>query len=141
MELHLHTVMSDLDSVVDIKKVINQAKEWGHPAMAITDHGVLQAFPIANHCITMDEPFKIIYGVEGYFVNDLKKLVTNDKGQTLFDDYVVFDLETTGFSPLHDAIIEIGAVKVSNGEIADHYSVVRQSTAADSSADYRTDKY
>ena len=61
----LHTVMSDLDSVVDIKKVINQAKEWGHPAMAITDHGVLQAFPIANHCITMDEPFKIIYGVEG----------------------------------------------------------------------------
>ena len=85
--------------------------------------GVLQAFPIANHCITMDEPFKIIYGVEGYFVNDLKKLVTNDKGQTLFDDYVVFDLETTGFSPLHDAIIEIGAVKVSNGEIADHYSV------------------
>lgn len=116
VELHLHTVMSDLDSVVDIKKVINQAKEWGHPAMAITDHGVLQAFPIANHCITMDEPFKIIYGVEGYFVNDLKKLVTNDKGQTLFDDYVVFDLETTGFSPLHDAIIEIGAVKVSNGK-------------------------
>ena len=83
VELHLHTVMSDLDSVVDIKKVINQAKAWGHPAMAITDHGVLQAFPIANHCITMDEPFKIIYGVEGYFVNDLKKLVTNDKGQTL----------------------------------------------------------
>ena len=91
MTLHLHTVMSDLDSVVDIKKVINQAKAWGHPAMAITDHGVLQAFPIANHCITMDEPFKIIYGVEGYFVNDLKKLVTNDKGQTLLDDYVVFD--------------------------------------------------
>lgn len=60
VELHLHTVMSDLDSVVDIKKVINQAKAWGHPAMAITDHGVLQAFPIANHCITMDEPFKII---------------------------------------------------------------------------------
>lgn len=91
--------------------------------MAITDHGVLQAFPIANHCITMDEPFKIIYGVEGYFVNDLKKLVTNDKGQTLLDDYVVFDLETTGFSPIHDAIIEIGAVKVSKGKISDHYSV------------------
>ena len=123
VELHLHTVMSDLDSVVDIKKVINQAKAWGHPAMAITDHGVLQAFPIANHCITMDEPFKIIYGVEGYFVNDLKKLVTNDKGQTLLDDYVVFDLETTGFSPIHDAIIEIGAVKVSKGKISDHYSV------------------
>lgn len=123
VELHLHTVMSDLDSVVDIKKVINQAKEWGHPALAITDHGVLQAFPIANHCITMEEPFKIIYGVEGYFVNDLKKLVVNDKGQTLLDDYVVFDLETTGFSPVHDAIIEIGAVKVSGGKITDHYSV------------------
>ena len=106
VELHLHTVMSDLDSVVDIKKVINTAKAWGHPAMAITDHGVLQAFPIANHCITMDEPFKVIYGVEGYFVDDLKKLVVNDKGQTLQEAYVVFDLETTGFSPQHDAIID-----------------------------------
>ena len=123
MELREIRRERDLDSVVDIKKVINQAKAWGHPAMAITDHGVLQAFPIANHCITMDEPFKIIYGVEGYFVNDLKKLVTNDKGQTLLDDYVVFDLETTGFSPIHDAIIEIGAVKVSKGKISDHYSV------------------
>ena len=123
VELHLHTVMSDLDSVVDIKKVIQTAKDWGHPALAITDHGVLQAFPIANHCITMDEPFKIIYGVEGYFVDDLKKLVTNVKGQTLSDSFVVFDLETTGFSPVHDAIIEIGAVKVSGGEIVDHYSV------------------
>ncbi|MCD8020095.1 MAG: PHP domain-containing protein, partial [Clostridiales bacterium] len=123
VELHLHTVMSDLDSVVDIKKVINTAKEWGHPALAITDHGVLQAFPIANHCITMEEPFKIIYGVEGYFVDDLKKLVVNAKGQSLQDDFVVFDLETTGFSPVHDAIIEIGAVKVQGGEITDHYSV------------------
>ena len=70
VELHLHTVMSDLDSVVDIEKVKSiRQKPGGHPAMAITDHGVLQAFPIANHCITMDEPFKIIYGVEGYFVN------------------------------------------------------------------------
>ena len=123
VELHLHTVMSDLDSVVDIKKVIQTAKDWGHKALAITDHGVLQAFPIANHCITMDEPFKIIYGVEGYFVDDLKKLVVNAKDQTLMDDYVVFDLETTGFSSFHDAIIEIGAVKVQGGKITDHYSV------------------
>ena len=92
VELHLHTVMSDLDSVVDIKKVIQTAKDWGHKALAITDHGVLQAFPIANHCITMEEPFKIIYGVEGYFVDDLKKLVVNANDQTLLDDYVVFDL-------------------------------------------------
>ena len=123
VELHLHTVMSDLDSVVDIKKVINTAKAWGHKAIAITDHGVLQAFPIANHCISKDDPFKIIYGVEGYFVNDLKKLVINEKGQTLMDDYVIFDLETTGFSPSQDQIIEIGAVKVSAGKIRDHFSV------------------
>ncbi len=123
VELHLHTVMSDLDSVVDIKKMINTAKSWGHKAVAITDHGVLQAFPIANHCIDKDDPFKIIYGVEGYFVDDLKSLVVNAKGQSLQDDYVVFDLETTGFSPVHDKIIEIGAVKVSGGKVTDHYSV------------------
>ncbi len=123
VELHLHTVMSDLDSVVDIKKMIQTAKSWGHKAVAITDHGVLQAFPIANHCISKDDPFKIIYGVEGYFVDDLKKLVENAKGQTFQDSFVIFDIETTGFSPVHDEIIEIGAVKVENGEITDHYSV------------------
>ena len=123
VELHLHTVMSDLDSVVDIKQVIKTAKAWGHKALAITDHGVLQAFPIANHCISKDDPFKIIYGVEGYFVNDLKKLVINEKGQSLMEDYVIFDLETTGFSPSQDQIIEIGAVKVSAGEIKERFSV------------------
>ena len=123
VELHLHTVMSDMDSVVDIKKVINTAKSWGHPALAITDHGVLQAFPIAAHCLSKDDPFKIIYGVEGYFVDDLKQLVVNAKDQTLMDDYVVFDLETTGFSPVHDEIIEIGAVKVQSEKVTDHYSV------------------
>ncbi|MBQ9155926.1 MAG: PolC-type DNA polymerase III [Eubacterium sp.] len=123
VELHLHTVMSDLDSVVDIGQAIKTAKEWGHKAVAITDHGVLQAFPIANHCISMEEPFKILYGVEGYFVDDLKTLVVNAKEQTLMDDYVVFDLETTGFSPVQDEIIEIGAVKVRAGKVTDHYSV------------------
>ena len=123
VELHLHTVMSDLDSVVDIKKVIETAKSWGHKALAITDHGVLQAFPIAAHCLSKDDPFKILYGVEGYFVDDLKKLVVNARDQTLSDDYVVFDLETTGFSPVHDEIIEIGAVKVRGGKVTDHYSV------------------
>ena len=122
VELHLHTVMSDMDSVVDIGQAIATAKAWGHKAMAITDHGVLQAFPIAAHCISKDDPFKIIYGLEGYFVNDRKKLVSGDRGQTLADDYVVFDLETTGFSPTRDAIIEIGAVKVHEGKIVDHFS-------------------
>lgn len=123
VELHLHTVMSEMDSVVDIKEAVSTAKAWGHKAMAITDHGVLQAFPIANHCIGKDDPFKIIYGVEGYFVDDLKQLVTGAKGQTFMDDYVVFDLETTGFSPVKDDIIEIGAVKIQKGEVTDHYSV------------------
>ena len=122
VELHLHTMMSDMDSVVDIKKVINRAKDWGHTAMAITDHGVLQAFPIANHCVKKDEPFKIIYGVEGYFVDDLKEVIVKSKNQSLRDSYVVFDIETTGFSPIQNKIIEIGAVKVVNGEVTDGFS-------------------
>ncbi|MGL4344865.1 MAG: PolC-type DNA polymerase III [Cellulosilyticaceae bacterium] len=123
VELHLHTVMSDMDSVVDISKVINRAKEWGMPAIAITDHGCLQAFPIANHCVKKDEPFKVIYGVEGYFVDDLKEVVMDSHNQSLRDQYVVFDLETTGFSPTYNKIIEIGAVKVIEGKIVDTFSV------------------
>src|SRR5699024_9742759 len=118
----LHTVMSDMDSVVDIKKVINRAKEWGMPAVAITDHGCLQAFPVANHCISKDEPFKVIYGVEAYFVDDMKQIVTDSKNQRLEDSYVIFDIETTGFSPTQNKIIEIGAVKVVYGKIVDHFS-------------------
>ncbi len=112
VELHLHTVMSEMDSVVDIEKVIQRAKDWGHKALAITDHGVVQAFPIANHHVSKDEDFKIIYGVEGYFVDDLKDLVMNGKGQSLESEYVVFDIETTGLSAKHNKIIEIGAVRL-----------------------------
>lgn len=122
VELHLHTVMSDMDSVVDIGKMINRAKEWGMPAVAITDHGCLQAFPIANHCVKKDEPFKVIYGIEAYFVDDMKEMVVNAKGQSLEDSYVVFDLETTGFSPHQNKIIEIGAVKIVQGEVVDTFS-------------------
>ena len=122
VELHLHTVMSEMDSVVDIKQVINRAKEWGHPAVAITDHGCVQAFPIANHCIKMNEDFKIIYGVEGYFVDDLQELITNDKNKSLNTEYVVFDIETTGLSPRFNKIIEIGAVRIREGRIVDTFS-------------------
>lgn len=122
VELHLHTMMSDMDSVVDIKKVIDRAKSWGMPAIAITDHGCLQAFPIANHCISKDEPFKIIYGVEAYFVDDLKEMVIQSRNQSLQESFVVFDIETTGFSPKHNRIIEIGAVKVVEGKIVDQFS-------------------
>lgn len=122
VELHMHTVMSDMDSVVGIADIIKRAKKWGHPAIAITDHGVLQAFPIANHVLPKDDPFKIIYGVEGYFVDDLKELVVNECGQTFSDTYVVFDIETTGFHSVSDKIIEIGAVKIENGIEVDYFS-------------------
>lgn len=122
VELHMHTVYSDNDSVVDVGKIIARAREWGHPAIAITDHGVAQAFPVANHCIKKDDPFKIIYGVEGYFVDDLKDFVQRPNGQSLDDSYVVFDIETTGLNPKFCKIIEIGAVKIENGEITDRFS-------------------
>ncbi len=122
VELHCHTKMSEMDGVSEAKDIIKRAKAWGHPAIAITDHGVVQAFTDANHAVSKDEEFKIIYGVEGYLVDDSKQIVTNPKGQGLFETYVVFDLETTGFSPVKNKIIEIGAVKIENGEITDRFS-------------------
>ena len=111
--------------VSEVKDLVKRAHDWGHKAIAITDHGVVQAFPDANHYIETldkDDPFKVIYGVEGYLVDDLQDVAVNEKGQSLKGTYVVFDLETTGFSSVKDKIIEIGAVKVENGEITDKYS-------------------
>lgn len=122
VELHCHTKMSDMDGVSDVKDIIRRAKRWGHKALAITDHGCVQAFPDANHALDHDDDFKVIYGVEGYLVDDLKEIVTDGKGQTLDAAYVVFDIETTGFSPVTNRIIEIGAVKVENGQITDRFS-------------------
>ena len=125
VELHCHTKMSDMDGVSEVKDLVKRAHDWGHKAIAITDHGVVQAFPDANHYIETldkDDPFKVIYGVEGYLVDDLQDVAVNEKGQSLKGTYVVFDLETTGFSSVKDKIIEIGAVKVENGEITDKYS-------------------
>ena len=133
VELHAHTMMSDMDSVVDVKAMVKRAFKWGHPAIAVTDHGVVQAFPDASHAINpkdyTDEEeqkraknFKVIYGMEAYLVDDLKEVVTNAKGQSLEASFVVFDIETTGFSQSNDRIIEIGAVKVEKGEIVDKYS-------------------
>lgn len=122
VELHAHTFMSDMDAVVDVKNLIKRAISWGHKAIAITDHGVVQSFPEANHAVPRDSDFKVIYGVEAYLVDDLKDIVENNKGQSLMDSCVVFDIETTGFGPVHDQIIEIGAVKVINGKIVDTYS-------------------
>ncbi len=141
VELHCHTKMSDMDGVSDVKDIVKRAYKWGHPAIAITDHGVVQSFPDANHVWDdlwkaeknkrkeagdenpdKNDFFKVIYGMEAYLVDDLKDIVTNCKDQTLDGDYVVFDLETTGFSPVNNRIIEIGAVKVSGGEIVDRFS-------------------
>lgn len=122
VELHCHTKMSDMDGVSDVKDIIKRAKKWGHKALAITDHGCVQAFPDANHALDHGDDFKVIYGVEGYLVDDLKEIVTNDKGQSLSDTFVVFDIETTGFSPVTNRIIEIGAVKVEDGQITDRFS-------------------
>ena len=125
VELHCHTKMSDMDGVSEAKDQVKRAHDWGHPAIAITDHGVVQGFTDANHVIEdldKDDPFKVIYGVEGYLVDDLTKIAENEKGQDLEGTYVVFDIETTGFSAVTDRIIEIGAVKVEDGKITDKFS-------------------
>ncbi len=141
VELHCHTKMSDMDGVSEAKDIVKRAYKWGHPAIAITDHGVVQSFPDANHVWEdlwkaektkrkeagdenpdKQDFFKVIYGVEAYLVDDLKEIVTGGKGQTLDETFVVFDIETTGFSPINNRIIEIGAVKVEKGEITDRYS-------------------
>ena len=122
IELHCHTKMSDMDGVSDVKDIVRRAMKWGHKAIAITDHGDVQAFPDANHTVPSDSDFKVIYGVEAYLVDDLKGMVTDSQNQDLDADYVVFDLETTGFSPETNRIIEIGAVKVQNGKIVDKFS-------------------
>ncbi len=128
VELHCHTKMSDMDGVSEVRDIVATAHKWGHKAIAITDHGVVQAFPDANHYIeeihdkNPEDPFKVIYGVEAYLVDDLADIVVRAKDQTLDDTYVVFDIETTGFSSVKDKIIEIGAVKVVNGQITERFS-------------------
>lgn len=125
VELHCHTKMSDMDGVSEVTDILKRAYDWGHKAIAITDHGVVQGFPDANHFLERldkDDPFKVIYGVEGYLVDDLQDVAVGERGQTLDDVYVVFDLETTGFSSIKDKIIEIGAVKVERGKITERFS-------------------
>ncbi|MCB6607426.1 PolC-type DNA polymerase III [[Clostridium] symbiosum] len=122
VELHCHTKMSDMDGVSEVKDLIKRAKQWGMDAMAVTDHGCAQAFPDANHSVEKGDNFKVLYGVEGYLVDDMKDLVENGAGQTLDHTCVVFDIETTGFSPVKNKIIEIGAVRVEEGKIVNRFS-------------------
>ena len=126
VELHCHTKMSDMDGVSSVEDLMKTAASWGHKAMAITDHGVVQAFTDAFHAIDkirkIDPDFKPIYGMEGYLVDDEMDLCINPGDYNIDDTFIVFDLETTGFSPQNDRIIEIGAVKVTGGEIVDRFS-------------------
>ena len=140
VELHCHTKMSDMDGVSDVIDIVKRAYKWGHPAIAITDHGVVQALADVFHTwqdlykgakaeaekegkqLDRQDFFKVICGCEIYLVDDLKNIVVNPKGQSLMDSFVVFDIETTGFSSVTNHIIEIGAVKVENGKIVDRFS-------------------
>lgn len=132
VELHCHTKMSDMDAVTDPGDIVQRAYDWGHKAIAITDHGVVLGFPDAYHqyekikakCEKNKEEcdFKVIYGIEAYLVDDIKGMIVNPKGQKFDEEFVVFDLETTGFSAAQDKIIEIGAVKIKGGEVVDRFS-------------------
>ena len=121
VELHLHTRMSNMDALTDPAAVIKEAIAWGHPAIAITDHGVVQAFPDAWH--TAKGKIKILYGVEGYFINNLddRVAVHGPADQDFDDEIVCFDIETTGLQVMKEAITEIGAVVLKNGEITDRF--------------------
>ncbi len=125
VELHCHTKMSEMDGVSDVRDIVKRAHDWGQKAIAITDHGVVQAFTDAWHyqqTLDKEDPFKVIYGMEGYLVDDLQDIAVHEKGQSLEGTCVVFDLETTGLSSIKDRIIEIGAVKVDHGRITDRFS-------------------
>jgi DNA polymerase-3 subunit alpha (Gram-positive type) len=128
VELHCHTNMSQMDAVTDVGKLVRRAHEWGHPAIAITDHGIAQAFPDAmNACYGLkDDHFKIIYGCEAYVVNDIQKKLIVDEMDTrsLMDEIIVFDVETTGTNYGNDRLTEIGAVKLRNLQIVDTFSTM-----------------
>ena len=128
IELHLHTKMSMMDALCDTKEVVKRAISWGHPAIAITDHGVVQSFPDAYNASGKGEKIKVIYGVEAYFQNDVDERVavhgTRDCG--LEAEFIAFDLETTGLDKRTDQIIEIGAVLIRDGEVADTFSSFAQ---------------
>ncbi len=122
VELHLHTQMSSMDGVSPVKSMVNRAISWGHKAIAITDHSVLQAYPDAYTAAGND--IKVIFGLECYLVDSQVPFVFHPKGQKLEGEFVVFDIETTGLDPHKDKITEIGAVKVKNGDVVEEYNAL-----------------
>ncbi len=128
VELHLHTKMSTMDALCDTKAVVKRAIEWGHPAIAITDHGVVQSFPDAYNASGRGEKIKVLYGVEAYYQNDVdEQAAVHGPGDMPLDgEFIAFDLETTGLDARTDAIIEIGAVRMRCGEVVDKFASFAQ---------------
>lgn len=122
VELHMHTQMSQMDAVSSAADLINRAAYWGHKAVAITDHGVVQSYPDGMHASDNNKKIKVLYGVEGYLIDDTKMITYDITDETIDSPFVVFDIETTGFSRTECKIIEIGAVKVVDGRVVDNWS-------------------
>ena len=121
IELHAHTNMSEMSGVVNSKKLASQIKKFGHKAVAITDFGVVHAYPYIYNA--SNNEFKTIFGIEAYVVDDSQDMITNPKKEKIKEaEYVIFDIETTGLDPFEDKIIEIGAVKIKNGKKVGKFS-------------------